>query len=82
MQKPSFKIVWKRIVTCEGEKFRTVRGLPFTYEVRGEYLISSRTDYSISKSDFAKAYAKVPLSGPGEITKTVRGPQLCLCNSP
>jgi hypothetical protein len=71
--KPSFKEVWKRIVTFEGEEFKTVRNLPFKYEVKGDYLIPSRTDYNISKSDFAETYPMVPLSGPGEITKTVRG---------
>ena len=58
---------------CRGDEFRTVTKMPFTYEVIGDYLVSSRTEYKISKSDFAKAYAEVPLSGPGEITKLVRG---------
>ena len=74
MSKPLFTEIWKRIIACEGEEFRTVTNLPFTYEVRGDYLRPSRTEYNISKSDVAKAYSLVPLSGPGEISKLVRGP--------
>jgi|GEM_PF-2033025 len=74
MGKPSFREVWKRIIACEGEEFRTVTNLPFTYEVRGKLLRPSRTAYNISKSDFAKAYELVPLDGPGQISKLVRGP--------
>jgi hypothetical protein len=65
--------LWKRIIACEGDEFRTVTNLPFTYEVRGDYLCPSRTEYNISKSDVAKSYSLVPLSGPGEISKLVRG---------
>ena len=74
MAKPLFEEVWKRIIACEGEEFRTVTNLPFTYEVGGGYLRPSRTDYNISKSDVAKAYSMVPLSGPSGIAKLVRGP--------
>lgn len=74
MAKPYFEEVWKRILACEGEEFRTITNLPFTYKVRGNSLRPSRTEYNISKSDFAKAYGLVPLDGPGEITKLVRGP--------
>jgi hypothetical protein len=74
MSKPLFTEIWKRIIACEGEEFRTITNLPFTYEVRGDYLRPSRTEYNISKSEVAKAYSLVPLSGPGDISKLVRGP--------
>ena len=74
MKKPSFEKIWKRILACEGEEFRTITNLPFTYKVRGNSLRPSRTEYNISKSDFAKAYELVPIDGPGKITKLVRGP--------
>jgi hypothetical protein len=74
MAKPAFEEVWKRILACEGKEFKTITSLPFTYEMRGCSLRPSRTEYNISKSDIAKAYAMVPLSGPGKITKLVRGP--------
>jgi len=47
MRKPLFEEVWKRIVSCEGEEFKTVSNLPFKYEVRGDYLLPNRTDYNI-----------------------------------
>jgi hypothetical protein len=74
MSKPSFEEVWKRIVTREGELFRTITDKPFTYRVEGNSLYSSRTDYNISKSNFQKAYRLVPIDGPGKIGKEVRGP--------
>ena len=73
MPKKSFEVVWKRILSCEGQKFKTKLGLPFTCEARGNLLCTNRTDYNISKSDFAKAYKLAPLAGPGDINKLVRG---------
>jgi|WetSurMetagenome_2_1015567.scaffolds.fasta_scaffold48977_2 hypothetical protein len=72
--KPSFAEIWKRILACEGEEFKTTSNLPFSYEVTGNFLCPSRTDFNISKADFAKAYELVPINGPGVITKLVRGP--------
>ena len=74
LQKTSFFEIWKRIIAYEGKEFRTISNLPFTYTINGNSLCPSRTEYNISKSDFAKAYELVPISGPGEITKLVRGP--------
>jgi len=74
MPKSSFEQVWKRIVASEGKEFRTITNLPFTYELRGDSLCPSRTEYNISKKDFAKAYELVPIGGPGEINDLVRGP--------
>jgi hypothetical protein len=74
MPKSSFEQVWNRIVAFEGEEFRTITNLPFTYELKGNSLCPSRTKYNISKADFAKAYELVPLTGPGEINNLVRGP--------
>ncbi len=74
MQKPCFGDIWKRIIACEGEEFRTSTGLPFTYNVNSNALCPSRTKYNIAKSNFAVAYDLVPIDSPGEITKLVRGP--------
>ncbi len=49
-------------------------GLAFTYRVVGNAVIPSRTRYQIARSDFEKAYELVPLGGPGEINRLVRGP--------
>ena len=74
MPKPSFEEVWKRIVAFEGEEFKTITNLPFTYEIRGNSLCLGRTKYNISKSDFSKAYELVPIAGPGKISDIVGGP--------
>lgn len=69
-----FDIVWRRIVALEGEPFTTKKGLPFTYRIEREALYPSRTEYRLSRADFAKAYSRVPLAGPGLINREVRGP--------
>jgi hypothetical protein len=74
MLKPSFVEIWKRIVSFENEEFRTISNLPFTYEICGNTLFTNRTDYNLSKADFAKAYDLVPINSPAVITKLVRGP--------
>lgn len=48
--------------------------MPFTYEFCGEGAIRvSRTNQVLSKANFEKAIEQMPLSGPGQISKTVRG---------
>lgn len=65
---------WMKLQQNEGEEFRTVSGLPFTYEFKGENSIRvSRANQLISKSNFEKAMEYMPLKGPGEISKLVRG---------
>ena len=49
-------------------------GLNFDYRVSGNVVTSSRAKQMISKSDFERAYSLVPLDGPGQINKEVRGP--------
>ena len=71
---PNIDEIWKRIKTCQGETFKTIQNLEFSYEVAGDSLIPSRTEYQLSKSDVKKALERVPLKGPGEITDDVRGP--------
>ncbi|WP_146900304.1 hypothetical protein [Cellulomonas aerilata] len=66
-----FEDVWLRIEAHAGEQFRTITGLPFTYAVPGAYLRVEREghviDRSLSKTNFERATAKMPASGPGEI---------------
>ena len=71
---PSIDLVWSRIIGLAGAEFRTKTGMPFTYTVSGNVLYPSRTDYSLSKGDFAKALQLWPLRGPGQIRQLVRGP--------
>ena len=72
--KPSFEEVWVRIRKRAGEAFFTKTGIRFTYGVEGDRVVLNRINYSLSKSDFMKAYSKVPMEGPSEIASLVRGP--------
>jgi hypothetical protein len=71
---PSFNSIWLRIVACQGQQFRTVKGFPFTYEVKGQVLRVSRAKQNLPRSEFEKAYNLLPLKGPGEINNITRGP--------
>jgi len=71
MPNTPFEEIWRRIVTHEGEIFRTKTGLEFTYRIDGEGFYPSRTNYRISKTDFRRAYEIVPIDGPGVINDIV-----------
>ncbi|MCW4049825.1 MAG: hypothetical protein NWE89_08825 [Candidatus Bathyarchaeota archaeon] len=73
-EKPVFDEVWTRIKKRSGEVFFTKTGLRFTYKIKGDKILLSRIHYSLSKTDLMKAYTKVPLGGPSELTSIVRGP--------
>jgi hypothetical protein len=74
MPKPHFAHIWSAILAQAGQTFTTKTNLPFTYQVSGDVLAPSRTDYRISRSDFEVAYDLVPIAGPGQINELVRGP--------
>ena len=59
--------VWVRIQRHAGAQFLTKTGLPFTYEVPGNYLRVNRANRSLSKTNFAKALDAMPAHGPGAI---------------
>jgi hypothetical protein len=70
--------VWARIEAHRGEEFRTVRGEPFSYDVHGNIVVprpqkGELTPRQLPRSDFEKAWARRPLSGPGQI-KDLQGP--------
>jgi hypothetical protein len=73
MKKVSVEIVWDRLKVLEGQEFKTIRGLPFTYTIIGNVFRPSRTEYNLGISDFQKALELVPLSGPGKLGDLVRG---------
>jgi NAD(P)-dependent dehydrogenase (short-subunit alcohol dehydrogenase family) len=60
--KPSFAVVWDRVVASAGSTFRLIRGGEFTYEVRGDSLALSRTKQSLSRGHLAEAYELTPLA--------------------
>jgi hypothetical protein len=66
--------VWQRIRAHQSEQFETITGLPFTYTVSGNMLVTDRTDSQLHLGEFEKALALVPLDGPGKISMLVRGP--------
>lgn len=70
----SFDEIWNRIVSNEGQIFKTKTGIEFTYRVVNNGILTSRTNHILSKSDIKKAYDKMPIKGPGEINNLVRGP--------
>lgn len=69
--KASFDEVWKRIRMNKGEKFRTVRGLDFTYKMLGPWMVIDRTDYRITKKSFQKAYGMLPVDGPNDFGEEI-----------
>lgn len=67
MQDISCDQVWKMVTDHQNEEFLTLKGLPFTYTVKGGELFISRRSKSITKSTFDAAWNKI-LDHPDEIT--------------
>jgi hypothetical protein len=70
--------VWGRIEAHRGEEFRTVRGESFSYDVHGNIVVprpqkGKATARQLPRSDFEKAWARRPLSGPRQI-EDLQGP--------
>jgi hypothetical protein len=63
--------VWNRIKSHAGEEFQTVNGLPFTYQVPGNYIRITRAgqevNRSLSRTNFEKALPSLPATGPGAL---------------
>ncbi|GGA23782.1 hypothetical protein [Neptunicoccus cionae] len=70
----SIEEVWKRIRSLEGDTFHTKTGKLFTFTVSGDVLRVSRTEYNLSKGNFAKGLENAPFDGPGAVQSIVRGP--------
>lgn len=62
--------VWARIQAHAGAIFHTATGLPFTYEVPGNYLRVSRTDRNLARSNFVAALDHMPADGPGDLKQS------------
>jgi len=67
----SISEVWERIRAHQNEHFETVRGLPFTYAVTGNELITDRSDFPLHASQFEKTLELLPLDRPGKINDLV-----------
>ena len=69
----SIDVVWERIRRNAGQEFKTVAGLPFTYEVPGNSLWTSRTVRHLSRTNFQRALGLMPCDGPGALAE-LHGP--------
>ena len=74
MPTTSFPAVWTRIAAHAGQRFATKTGRPFVYAIERDALVTDRTDYALSKTNFSEALKQVPFDGPGNIAQTVKGP--------
>jgi len=77
-ESPDAGQLWERIEAHRGEEFRTVRDEPFSYDVQGNIVVprpqkGKPTARQLPRSDFEKAWARRPLSGPAQI-KDLQGP--------
>lgn len=70
----TFDVIWQRIVEAAGQQFETASGLPFTFEVNGNTLRTSRTAYNLARSDFEKAWHALPTASRSKLNDIVRGP--------
>ena len=70
---PESEVLWKELTDMQGERFRTAKGLEFTYEIRGYELFVDRKDKSITRSTVDLTYRKaMDLLRAGEV---VDGPK-------
>lgn len=63
-----FELIWQRIVDEVGNEFRQIRGKSFTYKLSGnKAIVPSTTNYLIPKTQFEKAWQRMPVKGPGAL---------------
>lgn len=51
--------LWEKIIEQQGTVFHTAKGLPFTYEIRGNEIFFSRKEKSVTRSTVNRAYQKL-----------------------
>jgi hypothetical protein len=68
-----FDLVWQRIVALQGETFRQKTGRSFSYAIRSGCVVPSTTNRQLPRSQFARAYERAPLRGPGQL-QDLQGP--------
>jgi hypothetical protein len=62
-----FDQVWQRITSNAGAEFRQKTGKRFTYTATNSSVNPSTTNRALPRGDFATAYARAPLIGPGQL---------------
>jgi hypothetical protein len=65
--------LWRRIIANTGQWFQTIRGMNFVYVVANGAVHTSRTNHQLSRSQFEKALARVPLNNTS-VVQDLRGP--------
>jgi hypothetical protein len=68
-----FDQVWQRITSNAGAEFRQKTGKRFTYTATSSSVNPSTTNRALPRGDFATAYARAPLIGPGQL-QDLQGP--------
>ena len=66
----TFEELWEKMEAVQGETFTTVRGLDFTYEIRGGEMFVDRRKKSITRATVKMAYDNAL-----ELGGVVKGPK-------
>jgi hypothetical protein len=69
----NFEPIWQRIRGLRGETFYTKTGKPFSYDVSGDAVLLRNTNRMLGRSQFAEAFARMPVTGPGQL-QDLQGP--------
>lgn len=68
-----FAATWAKVQLHSGETFSTVSGKEFRYEARESGVEMLTTNRLLPRSDFEKAFARMPVGGPGAL-QDLQGP--------
>jgi hypothetical protein len=68
-----FAEVWQRITDLQGQTFHQKTGRSFTYTVTYGSVVPSTANRQLARSQFARAYERGPLRGPGQL-QDLQGP--------
>ena len=69
----AFEATWDRVTRLSGATFSTVRGKHFSYEAHANGVNMTTTNRLLPRSDFQKAFERLPVSGPGAL-QDLQGP--------
>jgi hypothetical protein len=69
----TFDAMWSRIESNAGETFRQKRGGEFAYAIVHGCVVPDRTNRQLPKSQFAKAFDRMPIDGPRAL-QDLQGP--------
>ena len=53
------KQLWERLTEKQGMVYHTAKGLPFTYEIRGNEIFFSRKEKSVTRATVNRAYHRM-----------------------